>query len=172
MKKQDCFELGIITKTHGLKGELCVMLDVDDPAEYFDLEAFFVEIKDELVPFFLEDAFFHNKRMVVKLEDIDRLEDAEKLKGKKIYLPLSFLPELEEGDYYYHEIIGFEVVDGQKGKLGQVTRVFTEGPQDLLAFLYQGREVLVPVNDALIPKVDKNAKTVHVALPEGLLDLS
>lgn len=171
MKKQDCYELGYVTRTHGLNGEVQVFLDVDDPEIYLDLESVFLEIKGQLVPYFVEDMALHKSGAIMKFEEVDTVEAAEKLKGLPIFLPLSELPELEEGQFYFHDIIGFTVVDAEKGALGTVREVLTSSVQDLLLMDYQGAEVLIPIVDSIVVGVDHEAKQVNTQLPEGLLEL-
>ncbi|GAB4336065.1 MAG: ribosome maturation factor RimM [Flammeovirgaceae bacterium] len=171
MKKEDCFELGIISKTHGLDGEIIVSFDVDDVGAYADLESFFVEIKGQLVPYMIEYLHPHKEKIIAKLEEIDSLEDAQKVLGKNLYLPLSFLPKLQENQYYYHEIIGYTVEDENLGRLGIIESYFTETSQPLLGMKYQGKEVLIPVNDNIVKKPNHNKKTLSVNLPDGLLDV-
>lgn len=88
-----------------------------------------------------------------------------------MFLPLDQLPQLEEGQFYFHEIIGFQVEDENEGPLGTVKDVYEAGEQYLIAMNYQDREVLIPLNDDIIPKVNKEKKIVHTRLPEGLLDV-
>jgi 16S rRNA processing protein RimM len=171
MKKEDCFELGIISKTHGLDGEVIVSFDVDDVSAYAELESFFVEIKGQLVPYIIEYFHPHKEKIIAKLEEVNTWEDAQKVLGKNIYLPLSFLPKLKEGQYYFHEIVGYTVEDEKLGKLGVITSYFTETAQPLLGMLYQGKEVLIPVNDDIVRKPNHEQKTLKVSLPEGLLEI-
>lgn len=171
MNKKDCFELGYITKTHGLDGEVIFFLDVDDTDAYLNLDAVFLEIKGNLVPYFIESISKHKERFIVALEDVDTVEDAEALKGSALYLPLTALPKLEEGQFYYHDIIGFTVVDKQLGDLGTVTDVYTGGSQDVIAMKYKGVEVLIPVSDDIVGDAVFEKKQLLVNLPEGLLDV-
>ena len=84
MKKDDCFELGHITKTRSFKGEVIVYLDTDNPGEYLEMESVFVEIKQQLVPFFIEQILPHKKNSVrVKFEGIDTEETAKSIVKKK-----------------------------------------------------------------------------------------
>ena len=173
MRIDDCYQLGYISKTHGLLGEVSIILDVDNPSDYQKLESVFVVLPKSatLVPFFIDTIDVKARRALVKFEDIDTIEQAQELVKASLYLPLTTLPELEDGKYYFHEIIGFSIVDQQQGKLGVVKDVYTGGSQDLIALIYQGKEVLVPINDQLVPRVDKQKQTVYVDLPEGLLEL-
>lgn len=171
MKKEDCFQLGIITKTHGLTGEVIVFFDVDDVNHYADLTAFFVEIKGQLVPYMIEYLHPHKERIIAKLEGIDSWEEAQPVLSKPIYLPLTALPKLKKGQYYFHDIIGYTVEDEKLGKLGTITCYFTETAQPLLGMSYQGKEVLIPVNDAIVGTPNEKLKIVPVRLPEGLLEV-
>ncbi len=171
MKQEECYEFGIIAKTHGLKGEVAIKLDVDDPAEYADIESMFVEMKGQLVPYFVESSRFHQDRLIVKFEEVDTLEAATRLKGNLLFLPLESLPELEEGQFYFHEVIGYELADPKLGTLGKIEQVYTATAQPLFAITYKGKEVLVPMSDELLVGINHEAKTLEITVPEGLIDL-
>jgi 16S rRNA processing protein RimM len=81
------------------------------------------------------------------------------------------LPKLRDDQFYYHEIIDYQVEDEVLGTLGTVKEVYSTGAQDVLIMIYKGHEVLIPLLDEIIPKVDKQAKVVHSRLPDGLLDV-
>ncbi|MBN3580965.1 16S rRNA processing protein RimM [Algoriphagus aestuarii] len=172
MNKEQCFQLGYVAKVHGLRGEVVVMLDTDNPEDYEDLEHLFLEQKSRLVPFFLEHFVLQpGNKALAKFEDYDSLDQVEDLVGTEVYLPLTELPELEDDQYYFHELIGFEVFDEAKGLLGTVQVVYDLETQDLLGVTHQGKEVLIPIQDGIIQKVDKAAKKVFCHLPEGLLEI-
>lgn len=171
MRIEDCYQLGNITKPHGLQGEVQAYLDVDVPEEYTELESVFVEINQKLVPFFVESMSLRGNKAIVAFEDITTLEQAESLRGSALYLPLDVLPDLGEDQFYYHEIIGFTVQDAVKGALGTVAEVYAGGMQDIIRMDYEGKEVLIPVSDGIIGAIDREAKLLHVSLPEGLLDI-
>jgi 16S rRNA processing protein RimM len=172
MTKEDCYLLGKITKTHGLKGELAIWLDVDYPEEYEELDSVLLEIKGELVPHFVEEIQIRPNKSIIKFEDIDTIEAASKLVNCDIYLPEDNLPELEDNDqFYYHEIINYDVVDEVKGKLGKVLAVYTSERQDLIAMQYEGKEVLIPIDDDIVKTVDREKKELYTNLPEGLLEI-
>ncbi|PWJ42958.1 ribosome maturation factor RimM [Sediminitomix flava] len=171
MRKEDCYELGYITRPHALAGEVAVMLDVDSPEDYAELDSVFLEVNRQLVPYFVETLTFHRNRFIIKFEDVETIEDAEKLRGCKLYLPLDVLPELEEGQFYYHEITGFTCIDEKEGEIGTVKAVYTGGPQDILAIDHNGVEVLVPIHDDLVKGIEREKNEIYVSLPEGLIDL-
>ncbi|MBP6386633.1 MAG: 16S rRNA processing protein RimM [Pseudarcicella sp.] len=171
MKKSDCYELGKITKTHGLKGEVNFLLDVDDVNEYEEMDSVFLEINGELIPFFIDKINILPNQTIVKFEDIDTFDKAKALVGASLYLPLEVLPDLDEDQFYYHEIVGYQVVDLKLGALGIVDTVYSMQVQDLISMIYKEKEVLIPINDAIVLNTDKEQKIVNVDLPDGLVDL-
>jgi 16S rRNA processing protein RimM len=171
MNKEDCYELGYIAKPVGLNGELAVLLDVDMADDYEDLESVLIEINGSLVPYIIEEVKFKGNKISFVLEDIDTLEKAEKLRGKKLFLPLEELPELGEGAFYLHELIGYEVKDKHKGTIGQVKLIYNLPAQDLLAVDYKGIEVMIPTHQDIMLSVEHEEKTIWVNLPKGLLEV-
>lgn len=172
MNRDACFELGHIVKPHGLHGELQVIFDVDDPTAYQNLESVLLEVKGQLVPFFVESLRLTGTRILMALEDIETLEEADAYRKAKLWLPLEVLPALDsDTQFYFHEIEGFTVTDVDHGALGPVIGVYDTGPQSLLAVDYRNQEVLVPIVDPLVQRIDREAKVLHVQLPHGLLDL-
>jgi len=167
----ECYQLGYVIKNHGLNGEVNVFLDVDLPEDYKNLESVFVEIDKKLVPFFIEQIVIKGKKAKVRFEDVDSLSAADELKGKSLYLPLENLPPLSEKQFYYHDVISYAICDQQEGEFGLVEDVITAAHQDLLVIDVKGKEVLVPINDEIIDRVDHDQKKLHVNLPEGLLDI-
>ena len=110
MRKEDCFYLGKIAKKFSFKGEVLAYLDTDEPELYQNLESVFVEINKSLVPFFIESSSLHKEKFLrVRFEDIQTEEEADEIMGSEIYLPLSMLPKLEGTQFYYHEVIEFDV---------------------------------------------------------------
>lgn len=170
MRVDDCYQLGYVIKTHGLKGEVQLFLDVDDSSQYKDLESMFILQGKTLIPFFLEHLQVNGKKALVKFEEVDSLESARLLVGKETYLPLDFLPDLPEGKYYYHQLVGLDILENGKA-IGTATEVYEQGPQVLLAADHLGTEILIPVNDQIIEKVNLQEKTISVNLPKGLLDV-
>lgn len=171
MTKEDCYLVGKLTKTHGLKGEMAIWLDVDYPEEYEDLESILVEMKGELIPYFVEEIQIRANKSIIKFEDVDSIEAAQKLINCELYLPNENLEELDDDQFYYHEIIGFDIVDDTQGKLGKVTAVYTNEAQDLIAMNYQNQEILIPVSDEIVKTIDREKKELYTNLPEGLIEV-
>jgi len=172
MTVEDCFQVGYIIKPHGLKGEVQIYLDVDNPKQYKNMESVFVLDGQSLVPFFLVSMSLNRDKAIVKFEDVDTIEQAKSIKGLELYLPLSSLPELEGNDFYYHEIQGFLLSDEKLGELGIVSSVVDAGHQLLISVKHaKGNEILIPLNDELIVSLDKKNKSIVMNVPEGLVDV-
>jgi 16S rRNA processing protein RimM len=169
MNKSDCYFLGSITKLHGYSGELTVFLDVDKPENYKSLKSILIEVNMELVPYFVQQVSFKQNSVVLKLEDVETAEQAAILVHCNIYLPLSQLPPLTGKRFYFHEVIGFEVIDAQEGPLGEITKILDLPKQAVIELFYKGKEVLIPVTEEIINAVDRDNKKMLVTLPEGLL---
>ncbi|MEQ8926918.1 MAG: ribosome maturation factor RimM [Fulvivirga sp.] len=166
-----CYQLGYVIKKHGTHGEISAFIDADFPEEYSELESVFVEINKKLVPFFIESIQIRGNKAVIKFEDVNGHEEAYELKSCGLFLPLNTLPKLDSDQFYYHEIHGYHIQDNQKGMLGIIKDVVTTSMQDLIVMEYQDKEVLIPVNNEIIGKVDHQEKVLYVTLPEGLLDV-
>lgn len=171
MNVEDCFYLGYITKTKGLKGEIQVYFDFNQYDE-LDLDAIFVEINGKLVPYFVSSCKLHpNKTGYFFLKDTDTIEKAEKLLKKKVYLPNSKMPEREDDEFYYTDLKGFIAIDSKAGELGEIMEVL-EYPQQFIAVVsYKFREVMFPLNEDTIDSIDEEEGVLTVTLPEGLIDI-
>lgn len=172
MQKQDCFYLGIIAKLHGFKGEVSLFLDVSNPSDYATLDAVFIEIDGSLIPFFVQNLKMKTKGFVaVKFEGIDSEKEAQRLLKKPVYLPEVFLQELDQTSFYDHEIIGYTVIDEVHGNVGVVENVIDMAANPLLQLRKDGVEVLIPIFEGLVQKVQRKKKELYVKAPEGLIDL-
>lgn len=170
--KTDCYRLGAISKLHSFKGEVSIYLDVDDPNEFSELESVFVEYDNKLIPFFLESIKIRNNGFaVVKFEDIETERQAKNLLKCGLYLPLESLPELDENEFYFHEIENFDVIDEKFGAIGRVLHVVDLNKNPLIAISYQGNEILLPKQDQFIRSVDRENKKLYVNAPEGLIEM-
>jgi len=172
MKVEDCFYLGKIVRKYSFKGELLVKLDTDQPDIYDNLDAVFVLLKNNLIPFFIESSQLHKSDLLrIKFEDVDTEEDADTLLKSELYLPLEVLPKLEGNKFYFHEVIGFTVKDVNFGEVGIIKSINDSTAQALFEIERGGVEILIPVNDEFIKKLDRDNKTILVETPEGLIDL-
>lgn len=171
MKIEDCFEIGYITKTRGLKGEVQVAFTFDEP-EKLKIKSVFIEINSKLVPFFVSSYKIPMPQIgYFNFEDVDHIDKAQPLTKKKIYLLNKFKPKRKKGEFLFTDLVGFIADDLQAGDLGEILEV-REYPQQFLATVeYQENEVLIPLNEAFIIEIDIDNKKISFDLPDGLLDL-
>lgn len=171
MEIADCFKIGYVQKTHGLKGEVTVALEIGAPEEMDAITSIFLEVKGRLIPYFIDAISLKGDKAFVKFEDVDSSEQANQLKGASLYLPKAVRPKTKRGEFYNDEIIGFVVNDASAGKLGTVVRVENEEINPLLIVQQEEKEISIPINAPFILSVNKSVKKIEVDLPEGLLDL-
>ena len=165
------YHLGFIMKTHGVKGDVVIALDSDDPARYKKIKKLWIENGNELQEYKVTKSSVVSTSAIVHLEGTESMNDAELLLKKQIYLPLSELPKLKGKQFYFHEIIGFEVQDDNEGVLGLLTEVYDLTQHPVGEVQWKEHKVLFPLIPEFIVKIDREAKTLQVNLPEGMLDV-
>lgn len=172
MNKDDFFYFGKILKTFGNKGQVIAYLEVDDPLRYKKLESVYIGIDDQRIPFFINHIEFKPKNQaLIHFEDIHDASDAEMLAGREIYLPLSMLPPLKGKKFYYHEIAGFTVIDKAFGNIGILASVIEYPHQPVMQVMKGEKEILLPLTDEILIKVDRKKKELQVDAPEGLIEI-
>ena len=133
---------------------------------------FLLEDESRLIPYFTTKVQLHKSQLLrVSVEGVKSEKQADLMIGKSVYLPLDQLPKLDEDQFYFHEIIGFEVIDSLQGQIGTITGVNDRSSQVLLEVEYNYRQILIPLVDELIQQLDKQKKQLYLSIPEGLLDL-
>ena len=161
MRKDECFYLGKIAKKFSFKGEVLIFLDTDEPELYQNLESVFIE----------KSAIHRDKFLRVKFEDVDTELEADNMKNLEVYLPLTMLPKLEGNKFYFHEIIGFKVVDQRLGDIGTVHAILDNAAQPIFEIFKGQKQVLVPMIDSFIIEVNRKEKELVLNTPIGLVDL-
>lgn len=172
MNKADCFNLGYVAKLHGFKGEVSLFFDVTSPQEYASLDAVFIDVNGMLTPFFIEKIKLRDKGFAqVKFEGVDDENQAKPLLRKDIYLPLEVLPKLSGKNFYDHEVIDYTVIDERFGEVGKIVQIVDYKVNPLIQIKNGDKEVLLPLIDGLVTKLERDNKTMHVNAPEGLIEL-
>ena len=172
MRKEDCFYLGKIVSKYSFKGEVLAKLDTDDPEIYQNMESVFVSLGNNLVPFFIDRCRLHKSALLrLDFEEVKDEAAADRILGAELYLPLQLLPPLSGNKFYYHDVIGFTLMDEVNGDIGTITSINDSASQVLFEAKKGEKELLIPLNDDIITKVDRENKTIHVRTPEGLVDL-
>ena len=170
MQQKDCYQLGKITKPFGYKGQVIFFLDVDSPEEYSELDSVFVEVKGSLIPYFIKEIIINGNKATVTFEDLTA-DEAKALVGCDLYLPLEMLPKLTGNKFYFHEVIGWKVIDSEKGDIGNIVSFIEFPAQPLFQIMKNDKEILIPVIDQIIKKVDRESQSIFIEAPNGLIDL-
>jgi 16S rRNA processing protein RimM len=172
MKQDELFQLGKIVRTFGTKGEVIFQIDNEILSRIKKLESVYLKINENLVPFFIELIQPKAKgQAMVKFLDVDSTEDASLLAGCDVFIPIAILPKQKGTQLFSIEIEGYTVVDANRGETGKVRTVLEMPQQALLAIDFNGKEILVPIVDEIVKKIDRKTKTIHIEAPEGLIEL-
>lgn len=149
-----------------------VRLDVDDPCNYKNLESVFLDLQGELIPFFISSFLPQSeKKALILFRDFESHDDASSLAGLEMYLPVLNLPVLRGKKFYFHEVKGYSVIDKKHGNIGVVGGFIELPHQALFKISFQDREILIPVIDEIILKIDRKKKQISISAPEGLIDI-
>lgn len=169
--KMDLLEVGKIVNTHGLKGEVKVVPWTDTPDVFEELEYVLVKSRQGEMKLNISGIKYQKNNIIVKFRELNRIEDAEPLKNSVLSAPREMLGELPEGVYYITDLLGLPVYDEDDNLLGKVTDVFPTGSNDVYAVSREGRkDLLLPVIDDVILKVDLANKRITARVMEGLED--
>ena len=172
MKQDELFLLGKIVRTFGTKGEVVFQFDTELFSRIKKLESVYLKINENLVPFFIELIQPRPKsQAMVKFLDVDNTEDASQLAGCDIFIPLEMLPKQKGTQLYSIEIEGYTVIDANRGETGTVRTVLEMPQQALLSIDFKGKEILIPIVDEIVKKIDRKTKTIHIEAPDGLIEL-
>ena len=171
MTKDKCFYVGKIVKTHGLKGEVTLRIDNEQFDDIEELNYFLLDVNEQLIPYFIEDIAYHSNKAFVLFQDLKTLEAANQFVGKSAYLPLDLLPEKEGNEFYSHEVVGYLVVDEEKGEIGNVNEIIEYPTQSIIQIIKDGKEILIPIHDDILKDVNREEKKIFIKAPNGLIDM-
>lgn len=164
--------VGKVVNSHGIRGELKIVPETDFP-ERFDKgnSLIIVNSQNKQTPVTVKSSRLHKNVFIVLFDQFSNINDVEKYKGSLLKIEAKNQKPLEEGEYYYHEIIGCKVVTEEEQELGLVSEVLTPGANDVwVVSLPKGKQLLLPVIDDVILNVDIPNKTIRIHLMEGLLE--
>jgi len=172
MEHQGYYHIGTITRTHGVKGNVVLGLDVDDPSRYRKIKTVFLSRGESpLTEHILSDIRITGDSAIIGLDGITDMDEAAQLIRSEVYLPLESLPKLKGNKLYFHEAIGMTVKDALEGELGEITKIFDLPEQPVAQVFYKGKEVLFPLLENFIERIDRKNKILYINLPEGLINI-
>ena len=168
----DYHYIGKLGGSHGLDGKLVLRHQLDGKNIWAKIKHVFVEVRREsYIPYFIEEqSVINHEEILLQLDEINTLEAAKTLSGKKVYLENEVFAKLQpkavSGD-----MIGFKVIDEKLGELGLVEDLFETPGQVVATIQYQSKEIIVPLIESTIKHIDGAKRTIMVSLPDGLLDV-
>lgn len=171
-EKENFFEAGVLVKTHGLHGSILISLN---PGHFFQLNegnALFVELDGLIVPFIIEEIDYSGTHSAyVFLRHSRSLNAAKALAGKSFWLEKEILATRpkEKKTRRPDTLLGFEAVEKNYGSLGVIVNVI-EGKQALLVIDFKGKEVMFPLIEQTLDKIDHQNRIIYLVAPEGLID--
>jgi 16S rRNA processing protein RimM len=166
----DFIFIGILGGSFGTNGAVNLTSWSSYPERFEDMKSFFLT-KEKAVPKTLdiERLEITNKRIVVKFKGVNSIEAANLLNGYRVTIPKSERFELPEGQYYIDDLLTCQAFTVEGELLGNLTDVWEMGPNEIYVVDYQGQELLIPVVDEFIKKIDIDAKRITVQLIDGML---
>lgn len=160
-------EIGTIVGTHGIKGEVKIYSTTDFADErYQEGNMLTLRMPNHEVTLEIESHRFHKNRDLIKFVGLDNINDVEKYKGAIVLAEQG--DDLEEGEYYYQDIIGCDIVDENERNLGKVISILEMPTQDVLEVEDENGTYMIPYVDAFIVEEDIDNKRIVVSLIEGL----
>lgn len=168
---EDLLQVGIISSTHGLRGEVKVFPTTDDKNRFKGLKEVILSTEKGQIPLQIEQVKFFKNQVILKFKGIDSIDDVEKYKGQGLCVNRENAVKCEADEYYIGDLIGIEAVDEQGESLGQVTDVLQTGANDVYVVSAPGKkELLLPAIKQCILSIDMEKRRMQVYVMPGLAD--
>ena len=169
---EDLLQVGIITSTHGVRGEVKVYPTTDDPRRFRRLKEVVLDTGKEKMNLEIEGVKFFKQFVILKFKGLDNINDIEKYRQKSLYVTRKNAVRLQRDEYFIADLIGLKVQDEAGKELGTVKDVIETGANDVYEVeMADGKSLLLPAIKQCILNVDVENGTMQVHVLEGLLDL-
>lgn len=170
---EDLLQVGVITSTHGVRGEVKVFPTTDDVARFKKLKNVILDTGKENLELEIAGVKFFKNMVILKFKEFDNINDVEKYRQKALYVTRENAVKLKKNEYFIADLIGLCVQTDEGETLGELTDVIQTGANDVYVVRMQdGEEVLIPAIIDCIKEVDIEAGRMTVHLLPGLLDLN
>lgn len=167
---EDMLQVGVISTTHGIKGEVKIFPTTDNPERFKELKSVFLETKQGMKTLEITGVKFFKKFVILKFKEFDNINDVEKYKGRALFVARENAVKLEKDEYFIVDLIGLKVRDEEKNLTGTLIDVIETGANDVYVVeLEDGREVLLPAIKQCILSVDIEKQLILVDIMDGLL---
>ena len=163
-------QVGVISSTHGIKGEVKVFPTTDDPGRFKKLKEVILDTGREQLSLEVQDVKFLKKLVVLKFKGIDDINDIEKYKGKPLLITREQAVPLNKDEYFIADLIGLKVQTKDNDQFGILKDVMVTGANDVYVIESKEHgEVLVPAIKECIRKIDLDSGIIEIHLLKGLI---
>lgn len=164
-------QVGVISSTHGVRGEVKVFPTTDDVKRFKRLKEVILETGKEELTLEIEGVKFFKQFAILKFKGIDNINDIEKYKGKSLFVTRKNAVPLRRDEYFIADLQGLSVEDEDANQIGTLRDVMETGANDVyIVDMLDGREVLLPAIKECILDVDVEGGKIRVHMMDGLLD--
>ena len=166
---EDLLQVGVITTTHGIRGEVKVFPTTDDPRRFEALPSLLLDTGKELCELEIQRVKYFKQFVILKFKDVDDINEIEPYKGKSLYVTRDMAVPLKENEYYIGDLIGMEVFLEDGSLFGRIKDVMETGANDVYIVQTQEKEVLIPAIKDCILQVDVQSNKMVIHLMKGLI---
>lgn len=167
---EDLLQVGIITSTHGIRGEVKVFPTTDDVRRFAELKEVIADNGKNKITLEIEGVKFFKQFAILKFKGIDDINDVEKYRKCSLLVTRQNAVKCEENEYFIADLLGMHVVDEENNRLGILEDVMETGANDVyIVKMEDGRELLIPAIRQCILNIDMESHIIRVHLLEGLL---
>ena len=167
--EKNLFPIGRVIKPHGVKGKMKVEYFGEDLRRFFSYRKIFIENeKGGLESYEIVEVIPQPPRLILQLSGIEKIEEIEPLIGKMILIEKVSLPELEEGEYYWVDLLGMQVETPEGKRIGKVKEIFPTGAHDVYVVEGKRGEILLPATEEVIQSINLRKRVMKVVRMEGL----
>lgn len=168
---EDFFKVGVITSTHGVRGEVKVFPTTDDVRRFKPLKEVILDTGKERLNLEIEGVKFFKQFVILKFKGIDNINDVEKYRQKELYVTRKNAVRLSRDEYFIADLMGLRVQDEEGQEIGTLEEVLETGANDVYQIrLDDGRELLLPAIKQCVLEVNVEEGFIRIHILEGLLD--
>ena len=163
-------QVGVITSTHGIRGEVKVFPTTDDPARFKKCKSVLLDTGKERKEMKIESVKFFKQFVIIKFQGFDNINDIEMYKGKSLYVTRENAVKLKKDEYFIADLIDCKVVDEEEQEIGVLTDVMQTGANDVYVVqMSDGKELLLPAIKECVLGIDIEGRVIKVHVMDGLL---
>ena len=167
---EDFLKVGVITTTHGVRGEVKIYPTTDEPERFLELDHVLLDTGKEFRDLEIKNVRFFKNLVILKFKGIDNINDIEKYKGHDLWIPREEGQELDEDEYYIADLLGLRVILDDGTEFGTLKNVMETGANDVYIIDTNAHgEVLVPAIRECIQDIDLEKNTMTIHLMKGLI---